>query len=235
MSIELKPIKTKKIYEEIVDQIKQHLKEGTLKPGDKLPSEKNLIQTFKVSRASIREALSALESMGILEVRSGEGTYISEIRINSVHNAIISNLLIGQSNIKELLEIRKILELHAVEHAVLVSDEEKLAEIEKSLMYADENISLMQADYQFHYSIVLLTQNSLIIKLMDVISEQIIGIINDLNIGNERIKSICNIEEHVEIIRAIKQKDTKIAQNIMIKHIDNLEDELMILFSKSAS
>jgi len=102
-------------------------------------------------------------------------------------------------------------------------------------MYADENILLIQADYKFHYSIVLLTQKSLIIKLMEVISEQIIEIINGLNIGNERITSICNIEEHDEIVRAIKQKDIIMAQDIIIKHTDNLRDELMILFSKSAS
>jgi len=232
VNVELKPIKTKKIYEEIVDQIKQHVKEGSLKPGDKLPSEKNLVQTFKVSRASIREAFSALESMGILEIRTGEGTYINEFRTNSVLNSIRSDLLIERSNIKELLELKKILELHAVESALEIFDEMKLGEIEKLLKNVDKDLTITEADYQFHHSIVLLSHNSLIIKLMGVISEQIIEIIDNLQMENGRIRAICNIEEHAEILSAIMRKELNIAQELINRHFVNIENEFMLKFSE---
>ena len=73
-----KPIKTRRIYEEIVDQLKMMIIQGNLKPGDKLPSERELSEQLGVSRSSVREALSALEAMSILDIRSGEGTFVRE-------------------------------------------------------------------------------------------------------------------------------------------------------------
>ncbi|HBP64409.1 MAG TPA: GntR family transcriptional regulator, partial [Desulfosporosinus sp.] len=80
----LKPIRTKKIYEQIVEQIGILVADGKLKPGDRLPSERELVERFQVSRASIREAISALELMGLIEVRAGEGTYIRQVNIDAV-------------------------------------------------------------------------------------------------------------------------------------------------------
>ncbi len=71
-----KPIKTKKIYEEVVDQLKMMLTAGELKPGDKLPSERDMAESLGVSRASVREALTTLEAIGILEIKPGEGTFV---------------------------------------------------------------------------------------------------------------------------------------------------------------
>ncbi len=78
----IKPIKTRKKFEEIVDQITLHIDQGYLKPGEKLPSERELVERFNVSRGSIREAFSALEMMGLIEVRTGEGSYVCQKKIS---------------------------------------------------------------------------------------------------------------------------------------------------------
>ena len=70
------PIKNTKVYEQVIDQIKNMIDEGNLKKGDKLPSERSLVEQLKISRASIREALRALEVIGLIECRQGEGSYI---------------------------------------------------------------------------------------------------------------------------------------------------------------
>ncbi|MDD2422403.1 MAG: GntR family transcriptional regulator, partial [Heliobacteriaceae bacterium] len=82
--MEFKPIKTRKIYEEIVEQLRALIAKGNLMPGDKLPSERELSERLGVSRASVREALTALEVMGILDVRPGDGTFVRETNQSSI-------------------------------------------------------------------------------------------------------------------------------------------------------
>ena len=77
--MELAPIKSTRIYEEIVRQVKAMIAEGRLKGGDRLPPERDLAEKFVVSRTSVREALRALESLGLVEIRPGEGTFVREV------------------------------------------------------------------------------------------------------------------------------------------------------------
>jgi GntR family transcriptional repressor for pyruvate dehydrogenase complex len=73
----LKAVKKTRVYEDIVSQVKELIAEGKLRPGDQLPSERELSEMFQVSRASVREAIRALESIRLIEIRQGEGTYIA--------------------------------------------------------------------------------------------------------------------------------------------------------------
>lgn len=74
-----KQVKTKKIYEEVIEQIKKLIIDGKLQPGDKLLSERELAEKLGVSRASVREAFSALEIMGIITIRAGEGSFVRQV------------------------------------------------------------------------------------------------------------------------------------------------------------
>src|SRR5437867_8832817 len=82
--MEVAPIKSTRIYEEIVRQVKQMIAEGRLKSGDRLPPERDLAEKFVVSRSSVREALRALESLGLVEIRPGEGTFVREVSVESL-------------------------------------------------------------------------------------------------------------------------------------------------------
>jgi len=90
--MELAPIKSTRIYEEIVRQVKAMIAEGRLKGGDRLPPERDLAEKFVVSRTSVREALRALESLGLVEIRPGEGTFVREVSID-VHEGEIVTLI----------------------------------------------------------------------------------------------------------------------------------------------
>ena len=81
--MDLAPIKSTRIYEEIVRQVKAMIAEGRLKGGDRLPPERDLAEKFVVSRTSVREALRALESLGLVEIRPGEGTFIREMSVDA--------------------------------------------------------------------------------------------------------------------------------------------------------
>lgn len=88
-----KQIKTQKIYEEVADALLDMIKNGELKPGDKLDSVQALAESFQVSRSAVREALSALKAMGLVEMKQGEGTYLKEFELNQISQPLSAALL----------------------------------------------------------------------------------------------------------------------------------------------
>src|SRR3989475_9716028 len=109
-AIELGPIKSTRIYEEIVRQVKQLIAEGRLKTGDRLPPERELAEKFVVSRTSVREALRALESLGFIEIRAGEGTFVREMSVDELVGPLALVLTSQREAIGELFEARRGLE-----------------------------------------------------------------------------------------------------------------------------
>lgn len=232
--VELKPIKTKKIYEEIVDQIRQLLIDGQIKPGDKLPSERELIESFKVSRSSIREALSALEMMGILEVRTGEGTFIRHIRPESMMASLAWSLYLDKGSILEMLEVRKMIEVQAVGYAAERATDREINQLSETLDKMKNNLENMgsiseKADMMFHYTIAVATHNKITIKLMDTISDNLQHLIHatrpKLYEGKYTPELLYN--EHEKIYNAIRSKDSEEARRQMIKHLNGVENEIL--------
>src|SRR3546814_2822984 len=103
-------MKTKKVNEEIVHQIKRSIQEGKLKPGEKMPSGRELAEQFNASRASVREALSAMEMMGIISIHPGEGSYVRHLPSNSMLETLAASVQTESVDIFHLLEMRKIIE-----------------------------------------------------------------------------------------------------------------------------
>ncbi|WP_425808000.1 FadR/GntR family transcriptional regulator [Desulfitobacterium sp. Sab5] len=236
--MELKPIKTRKIYEEIVEQIRDLVIRGELKPGDKLPSERDLVERFKVSRASIREALSALEMMGLLEVRSGEGTFIQKVGAESVIAPLAWMLSVEQGTALELLEVRKILEGQAACLAAQRAEKEDLLELEQALADMQQEIITPElggekADLRFHYAITRATKNTLLIRLMDTISDlmqRILKTSRDKLYEGKYTPDIL-LKEHAQIYKAIKSQNALKASELILEHLNGVEDELKRLMS----
>ncbi|HLV08762.1 MAG TPA: GntR family transcriptional regulator, partial [Halanaerobiales bacterium] len=106
--MDLKPIKNSRVYEQVIDQIKELIYSGQIKRGDKLPSERKLKEQLDVSRASIREAFSALEMIGLIESRPGEGTFIKTSSDKNVLEPLSIVLMLEENNIRDLIELRKL-------------------------------------------------------------------------------------------------------------------------------
>lgn len=228
----LKPIKTQKIYEKIVDQIGQLVAEGQLKPGDRLPSERELVERFQVSRASIREAISALEMMGLIEVRSGEGTYIRVINIDSVVAPLAWMLFIEKDTDLELYEARKVLEVQAAGLAAERAGEDEINEMFEALeiMRLDlvNNRLGEEADHHFHYAIARATHNKILFRLMNTISDTM-----HKTLQSSRSKLYEDMstpeklyEEHRLIYEAIKNHDVAKARQLMLDHLVGVENYL---------
>ena len=228
----IKPIKTQKIYEQIVDQIGQLVAEGHLKPGDRLPSERELVERFQVSRASIREAISALEMMGLIEVRSGEGTYIRQVNIDSVVAPLAWMLFIEKDTELELYEARKILEVQAAGLAAERAEDDEIGEMFEALevMRIDLQIQRLgeDADHNFHYAIARATHNKILFRLMNTISDTMR---KTLKTSRSKLYEDRNTpeklyKEHYCLYEAIKNHDVERAQKLMLDHLIGVETQL---------
>jgi DNA-binding FadR family transcriptional regulator len=232
VSVDIKPIKTKKIYEQIVDQIGQLVAEGHLKPGDRLPSERELVDQFQVSRASIREAISALEMMGLLEVRSGEGTYIRQTNIDSVVAPLAWMLFIEKDTDLELYEARKILEVQAAGLAAERADDDDIAEIFAALEVMRMDLKKQrlgeEADHQFHYAIARGTHNKILFRLMTTISDTMRKTLRSSRskLYEDKTSPQRLYQEHYSLYEAIKNHDAESAQRLMLDHLVGVEKQL---------
>ncbi|ACL21422.1 FadR/GntR family transcriptional regulator [Desulfitobacterium hafniense] len=231
--MELKPIKTRKIYEEIVEQIRELVARGELKPGDRLPSERDLVERLKVSRASIREALSALELMGLLEVRSGEGTFVRRLRSESVVAPLAWMLTMEKGTVLELLEIRKILEVQAVGMAAERAEAEDIRELSAALDRLQDDLhsptSDGSSDHRFHYAITRATKNKIMIRLMDTISDLMKYSLkaSRSKLYEGKYTPALLFQEHKKIYEAIVAKDVEMARNYMLTHLTGVEEEIL--------
>src|SRR5215475_4210004 len=129
----IEPVKSIRIYEEIVRQIKSMIAEGRLKSGDQLPPERDLAEKFVVSRTSVREALRALESLGLIEIRAGEGTFVREVSVEALIEPLALVMLSQREAIGELFEARRLLEPAIAALAAERSTPDELHEMERIL------------------------------------------------------------------------------------------------------
>lgn len=228
----LKPIKTKKIYEQIVDQIGLLVAEGQLKPGDRLPSERELVERFQVSRASIREAISALEMMGLIEVRAGEGTYIRQVNIDSVVAPLAWMLFIEKDTDLELYEVRKILEVQAAGIAAERAQEDEIQDMYEALevMRMDLEIDRLgeEADHHFHFAIARATHNKILIRLMNTISDTMQKTLKSSRgkLYGDRNTPERLYQEHCSLYEAIKNHNVLKAEQLMLDHLVGVETQL---------
>src|SRR5262249_12450769 len=131
--MEIEPVKSTRIYEEIVRQVKQLITDGKLKSGDRLPPERDLAEKFMVSRTSVREALRALQSRGLVGIRAGEGALIRDISVDALIEPLALVILPHREAVGELFEARRLLEPAIAALAARRATRDELNEMERIL------------------------------------------------------------------------------------------------------
>ena len=220
-----KQIESNKVYMQIINQIKDSIRRGELKKGDRLPSERQMSEQLSVSRATVREAIRALEIMGLVQCIQGEGNFITNNVENSLIEPISMMFILNQGRINEINELRRALELEAIELASKKIDNESIIRLEKlcKKIETDSNeIVRAEADKQFHYEIARASENILIINILNAASFLIESFIKDV-----RIRIITNTEnidiinsQHRSILNALQNKNTMKAVYYMQQHMD---------------
>jgi len=222
-----KIIKRESTLEVIVQQIKDQIKKGILKPGEKLPSERKLADLLGVSRASVREAIQALAFSGYLEVVQGKGTYILEIATQYDEIVNFFSEFSGYS-LDSLMEARIMLEGEFARLAALNASQEEIDIIEKifnEIAKSKDLNSFVVKDLEFHLTIAKATHNPFMNGLMKIIGEmlyketrKIIEISKDTRVNT--------IETTRNLVQAIKQRNAEQAKELMSKHIRNIRVSL---------
>lgn len=232
--MQYKKIKPKKIYEEVAEAIHGMIRNGQLKPGDKLDSVQQLAENFQVGRSAIREALTALRAMGLIEIRQGEGTYVREFETSQISFPLSTAILMNPEDTAHLLEVRKILEAGTVFSAAEKRTDIQLKAMEDALeemKRANGNEELGEkADLQFHLAIAESSQNPLLISLMNHVS----GLMGETMKETRRLWLYSKQtttdrlhDEHYAIYKAIKEQDAETARSLMLSHIESVEDILL--------
>jgi GntR family transcriptional repressor for pyruvate dehydrogenase complex len=137
------PVKSGKVSELIVRQIKRAILNGRMKPGEKLPPERELVQTFQASRISVREALKSLETAGLLMIKPGSGIFVAEANFKPLSDSLSSILRIQKASINDLTEARIIMEPSIAKLASERISREDLTKLEKNI---HETLSIVKSD-----------------------------------------------------------------------------------------
>jgi GntR family transcriptional repressor for pyruvate dehydrogenase complex len=222
-----KIIKRNSTLDLIVQQIKEQIKKGILKSGEKLPSERKLADMLGVSRASIREAIQALAFSGYLEVIQGKGTYIAEItaKYDEIINFFSS---FPNYSLESLMEARIMLEGEFARLAALNASQEEIDVLERifnEFSNSKDINTFFVKDLELHLTIAKATHNPIMNGLMNIIGEMIYKETEKI-IEVTRDARENNINNFRSIVQAIKQRNTEQAKELMVEHIRNIKVSL---------
>ncbi|RKN84631.1 FadR/GntR family transcriptional regulator [Paenibacillus ginsengarvi] len=225
------PVKPPKSSELVMEQLKARISSGEFAPGTKLSSVVDLAAGFGVGRSTIREALSALKAIGLVEIRQGGGTYVSAE--SKEEPAESQSLFANAQSIRELLEVRIILETGCASMAARNRTEDDLRSIgeELALMEASlhDEAKGEEADVRFHLKLAAATHNSLLIPMMESLSERLHDSMREsrrLWFYGERAEARRLLREHTDIYDAIRQQDERKAFEAMSSHLLKVENVL---------
>ncbi len=225
----VEPIKSTRIYEEIVRQIKTLVQEGRLKSGDRLPPERDLAERFRVSRTSVREALRALESVGLIEIRAGEGTFVREISVESLIEPLALVILTQREAVGELFEARRLLEPAIAGLAARRATGDEIYEMERILEEQAKEVAAgrtgLAQDAAFHAAIAGSAHNRAITRLVHALMDLLAQSREEsLQIPGRPSRSH---QDHRRILEAIQRRDAASAQRAMLDHLVAVEGLLM--------
>jgi GntR family transcriptional repressor for pyruvate dehydrogenase complex len=224
----LRAVKKKRIHEEIIAQIREELVDGRLKPGDRLPSERELSAKFQVSRASVREAIRALESMEVVTTRTGDGTFVatgSEI----LFSPLVSIILQQKDVLLDIFEARKVIEPEIAGLAAKRATPEEIRQMEEMLEEQARQIargeSGLEADTAFHSLLTQSTKNKVFLRLNDAVVDSLYeSRERSLHVYGRPARSLAG---HREILKAIRAKNPAQARNAMLRHLTAIEQNVL--------
>jgi GntR family transcriptional repressor for pyruvate dehydrogenase complex len=228
-------VKPNKVSEHIIEQIRKAIFEGQLKPGDKLPSERELVENFKVSKATLREAIRSLEVLGFLEIRKGAsgGSFVTEVDMEKARDCFTNFLHFKNLSLKDLSEVRLLLEPHIAEKAALGINEEDLKRLEELLRECDyvlrHNIPIesRKNEVEFHRIIASVTGNPILMFILDFVENLLIDTKEILQPSREFSQKVQ--KAHRRIYKALLERNGKKARAEMVKHVREVEQDLVAL------
>src|SRR5262245_16311874 len=225
----LEPVRSTRIYAEIVRQIRSLIADGHLKSGDRLPPERDLAERFRVSRTSVREALRALESTGLVEIRAGEGAFVRQVSVESLIEPLAVVILAQRGTSTGLYGARRVLEPPIAALAARRATPDELGEMTRIL---DEQAAEVAAgrtglaqDAAFHTAVGHSAHNRAITRIVSALMDLLTQTREDsLHTPGRPQRSH---QDHRRVLTAIQSRDSEAARQAMLDHLVAVEQLVM--------
>ncbi len=225
------PLKKVTICEMVVQKIMEKIKSGELQVGDRLPSERELAESLQVSRISVREGIKILSSMGFLDVRVGDGTFVKKVEVSKMIEPLTCSLYLEKSALIELLESRKIIEVAIAGLAATRATADDLQALQDTLEIMGKNVSIAEdfreSDADFHIILAEIAHNS-------VLHRVIVTVRDLLKVSSKATYQVPGAitkayEFHRLIYQAIAERNAERARVLMLKHLEDVESDLLLV------
>ncbi len=227
----LKVVKKRRVYEDIVGQIDRLIQRGKLKRGDQLPTERELVDTFKVSRASVREAIFYLEAMNLVQRRQGNGTYVIASNEEALIQPLAASLFHEKDDLIDIFSLRKIIEPELAERASVNATPEEIGELQEILkeqeMEVAGGMNPIRTDSDFHHCLARIARNRVLERLLIALFDLLKQTRQKYLQPEERKRS--SLQGHRKILSAIKRRNPAASRKAMRQHLEEIED---IIFKK---
>ena len=223
--MEILPVRSTRIYEEIVRQIKALITEGKLRSGDQLPPERELAAEFKVSRTSVREALRTLESIGLIQIRPGGGTFVRDVSVESLIEPLALSILNQKEAFSELFEARRLFEPAIAALASRRATNDEINEMERILEDQAKEVATgrtgIAQDAAFHAAIANSTHNRAISRIVAALMDLLAQSREETLQTPGRPKR--SHQDHLRVLRAIKARNHRMSHRAMLDHLNTIE------------
>jgi GntR family transcriptional regulator, transcriptional repressor for pyruvate dehydrogenase complex len=218
-------VRKTRVSEEIIGQVRDLITSGRLKVGDRLPAERELATTLQVGRSTVREAIRAMESLGILEARPGEGTFLVSNPSEQRPDPVTANAFKSWENQRKLFEVRMVIEPDLAALAARRASFEQIVKMRNILEEQDALVKRgetgIKSDTAFHFLLAEAAGNDVLVRIMD----SLMSLLHEtreatLHTGGRSVRSM---KQHRTILRAIEARDPVAAERRMREHISEME------------
>ena len=222
---DFKAIKRSRLYQGIVEQIQALIGEGVLKPGDRLPPERELAERLQVSRSSLREAMRALELQGLVVSRPGAGTFVSTESLDTLIATIASSLTQARDTLSDIFEVRHLLEPQLAALAAERATPEDVRRMAEALEGQERQVAGgetgVEGDTAFHFALAQATENWALARVMSTISD-ILRQSRDRSLQSPG-RPQRSLASHRHILEMVQRRDVEGAREAMQDHISEVE------------
>jgi DNA-binding FadR family transcriptional regulator len=222
------PVARRSVAADAAEQIKELILRGVLEPGDRLPVERELASQLGVSRPTLREAIRALVSIGVLEPRQGSGTYVTDLAPATLAEPLVFAMRRNERLLPALIDVRIMLEVGAIEHTAARIDDVAVAELRRLAVLVgtardDPELSI-ERDWMFHRAIYAAAENPILTALLDSISH-----IGKRTRGETIVRDDVHddvMAQHAAIVDALETREPAAAAAAMLEHLSYVRSSL---------
>lgn len=226
--VRVEKISSRNVSEQVAEQIEQWIKKGEIKPKERLPSVRELCEQLNVGRSAVRDAMTTLKGKGLVDVRQGEGAFVSRFDPTALFQGI---LLTDEKDIRQLFNVRKILETGIAEEAARHRTSGNLDNMKQTvdqLKRSETTGDAGEADYLFHHVIAEATQNDMLVQLMETIASTTKKAMIDFHriVFSDKKLVETVFQQHFAVFEAIRDSSPQKARGHMLDHLTFTEQLL---------